>query len=162
MEEQKNVSFFRFEDLRVYHKSLEYYKWVCSQLKSADELALKTLLMPLSDVALRISVNIAEGSSKYKLQFIEYLKESKSNVRQCVVLTTIANQNSIFTDEQAEYSRTVLIEMTKMLGAMVVSLQKDRRKSVSDKSADRETLSNADDEPAFNIDADDSDFNFNY
>ena len=106
MEEQKNTSFFRFEDLRVYSKSLEYYEWLLEQVKNADEFAKKTILMPLLDAAAKVSVNIAEGSSNQKRQFVEYLKFAKSNVRQCVVFTTIAFQNGFFTEAQCEQSRT--------------------------------------------------------
>lgn len=53
---------------------------------------------------------------------------AKSNVRECVVFTTMALQNGYMTAEQSEFSRNTLIEMTKMLGAMVVSLQKHTSK----------------------------------
>ncbi len=124
MEEQRTTSFFRFEDLRIYDKSLEYYNWLTTQVKQADDFAKKALFMPLLDSAAKISINIAEGTSYHKIQFINFLKNAKSNVRECVVFTTMAQQNGFFDASQAETSRTILIEMTKMLGAMIVSLQK--------------------------------------
>lgn len=136
MEDQKGTSFFRFEDLRVYDKSLEYYNWVTTQAKQADDFAKRTLFMPLMDAATKVSINIAEGSSYNKSQFAVYLKSAKSAVRECVVLTTMAQQNGFFTEEQYSVSRTLLIEMTKMVGAMIVSLQKPYSKRNNDNTAE--------------------------
>jgi len=132
MEDQKGTSFFRFEDLRVYDKSLEYYNWVSTQAKQGDDFAKRTIFMPLMDAATKVSINIAEGSSYHKSQFVNYLKSAKSAVRECVVLTTMAQQNGFFTEEQSQASRTLLVEMTKMLGAMIVSLQKPYSKKNSE------------------------------
>ena len=55
MEEQKPTSFFRFEDLRVYHKSLDYYNWLMEQVRQANELDRKTILLPLLDTAAKIA-----------------------------------------------------------------------------------------------------------
>lgn len=158
MEEQRDTSFFRFEDLRIYDKSLEYYSWLISQVKSADEFAKKALFMPFLDSAAKISLNIADGTSYHKSQFVNYLKYAKANVRQCVVFTTMAQQNGFFTDEQTEQSRNTLIEMTKMLGAMVVSLQKRTNKRQEDSLQSDDTIK--DDTPVSN--SSDSDFNLNF
>lgn len=129
MEEQKATSFFRFEDLRIYTKALEYYKQLCNIVKTSDDFSQKTILLPMLDAAARISINIAEGSAAPKTQFIEYLKSAKSNVRQCVVFTTIALDNGFLSQQQADVSREALIEMTKMIGSMVLSLQKNSKES---------------------------------
>ncbi|MCQ2327405.1 MAG: four helix bundle protein [Bacteroidales bacterium] len=122
--EEKLTSFFRFEDLRVYDKSLEYYTWLTAQVKNADEFSRKSILMPFLDTAARISMNIADGSSNHKSEFVDYLKYAKSHVRQCVVYTAMALKNGVFTEEQSETSREMLMELTKMIGAMVVSFQR--------------------------------------
>ncbi|MBR1627433.1 MAG: four helix bundle protein, partial [Bacteroidales bacterium] len=80
MEEQKVTSFFRFEDLRVYDKSLEYYNWLTIQAKQADDFAKRALFMPLMDAAAKISINIAEGTSYHKSQFVNFLKDAKTAV----------------------------------------------------------------------------------
>lgn len=154
MEDQKGTSFFRFEDLRVYDKSLEYYNWVTTQAKQADDFAKRTLFMPLMDAATKVSINIAEGSSYNKSQFAVYLKSAKSAVRECVVLTTMAQQNGFFTEEQYNASRTLLIEMTKMVGAMIVSLQKPYSKRNNDNTIESsyDQTENQDSTSDFNID----------
>jgi four helix bundle protein len=157
MEEQKTMSFFRFEDLRVYHKSLDYYNWLMEQVRQAGEFEKKVILLPLLDTAAKISMNIAEGSSRYKAQFVEFLKYAKSAVRECVVLTTMAKQNNMFTEEQADKSTEMLVEMTKMLGAMVVSLQKsinNRDEESKNEQVRKETSKE--------VDYNSSDINFEY
>lgn len=124
MEEQNLTSFFRFEDLRVYHKSLDYYDWLIKKVEQTDEFHRKALMIPFLDTVAKISIQIAEGSSNPKSEFIEYLKEAKGLVRQCVVFTTIAQHNNIFTEEDVTTSREILMEMTKMLGAMIMSFQR--------------------------------------
>jgi four helix bundle protein len=156
MEEQKPTSFFRFEDLRVYHKSLDYYNWLMEQVRQANELDRKTILLPLLDTAAKISTNIAEGSSRHKSQFVEFLKYAKSAVRECVVLSTLAQQNNVFNEEQATKSNDMLVEMTKMLGAMVVSLQKSIA-SREDNNRPAENNNNQPKEDDFN-----SEINFDY
>lgn len=136
MEEQKITSFFRFEDLRIYNKSLEYYNWLTVQAKQSDDFAKRVLFMPLLDATAKISINIAEGTSYNKSQFVNFLKDAKSTVRECVVFTTMAYQNGFFTQEQEEISRTTLIEMTKMLGAMIVSLQKPYNKKMNEDNSE--------------------------
>ncbi len=157
MEDQKGTSFFRFEDLRVYDKSLEYYNWVSTQAKQGDDFAKRTIFMPLMDAATKVSINIAEGSSYHKSQFVSYLKSAKSAVRECVVLTTMAQQNGFFTEEQSQASRTLLVEMTKMLGAMIVSLQKPYSKKNSE-----DTTENSFEQTDAPNNASDFNIDFNY
>lgn len=133
MENQnKPVSFFRFEDLRIYHKSLDYFNWIVEQTKSASPFDQKMVLEPLANAALRVSVNIAEGSSRHKLQFVSFLKDAKTAVRECVVLSSMAQRFGAFSDEQYDQSKETLVEMTKMLGAMIVSLQRTSPREDSD------------------------------
>jgi hypothetical protein len=108
------------------------------------------------DTAAKISTNIAEGSSRHKSQFVEFLKYAKSAVRECVVLSTLAQQNNVFNEEQATKSNDMLVEMTKMLGAMVVSLQKSIA-SREDNNRPAENNNNQPKEDDFN-----SEINFDY
>ncbi len=141
MENQtKIVSFFRFEDLRVYDKALDYFGWVAKQAEGVNEFDRKVILEPLAVAAAAVAQNIAEGSARHKPQFIQFLKDAKSAIRDCVVLTTLAHKNGVFTQEQFEQSHETLVEMTKMVGAMIVSLQKSAERTsqsaVSTGSAD--------------------------
>ncbi len=124
----KNVSFFKFEDLRVYHKALEYI----DQVYNATSLIPTGQGRDFSDrfitSAQSIAFYIAEGSTHNKNQFIHYLKLAKSSVRECVVMTAIAEKQALFNESQVEESRNYLMEMTKMIGALIGSIQKSSPK----------------------------------
>ncbi len=130
MENQtRQVSFFRFEDLRVYDKALDYFGWVMQQRQPENEFERRVILEPLANAASRVAENIAEGSARHKPQFVQYLKDAKSAIRTCVVFTTLAYKNGVFDQSQYEQSHESLMEMTKMVGAMIVSLQRNGERS---------------------------------
>ena len=121
---ERTVSFFRFEDLRIYHKSLDYINWLndVSMLFPEDD---KTQVIQRFNAAARnITFYIAEGSSRNKSQFIYYLKMAKSAIRECLVFTSIAYRANNLSDVQEQESRGYLMEMTKMIGALISSLQR--------------------------------------
>jgi len=123
--QEKPTTFFRFEDLRIYHKSLEYISWGYDMAKnSGSEPYIKTFFDRFLISAQAISLNIAEGSSRNKSQFVYYLKMAKSSVRECVVLTTLAMQRNIISQKHYDESKNQLMEMTKMIGALIGSLQR--------------------------------------
>mgnify|MGYP003417402500 FL=1 len=137
MEKQINSnSFFRFEDLRVYHKSLDYVNWLLNQNCQLNGLDADLVFKPLVNSASKVSLNIAEGSSRHRTQLIQFLKDAKAAIRECVVYTAIAYKKGVFSQEQNDASVEVLMEMTKMWGAMIASLQK----SVANKTANVEKV----------------------
>lgn len=120
----KQMTFFRFEDLRIYHKALDYIFWVQSINQQFPGNADKALSAGFCDAARQVALRIAEGSAREKHQFIQYLKEAKSSIRSCLVYATIAHKHGYITDTEEDESRNQLMEMTKMLGALITSLQK--------------------------------------
>lgn len=123
-QEERNVSFFRFEDLRVYAKATDYASWVTLNLPSTEVESQKALTNSFCHSAYDIALNIAEGSSRSKSQFDHYLKISKTAIRECVVYTEVAHNLHVFDDEQYNHSRELLMELTRMLGALIISLQR--------------------------------------
>jgi len=122
--EEKNISFFRFEDLRVYGKAIDYGKWVIVNLKQPQTENEKRLAAAFIHAAISIAQNIAEGSSHTKSQFEYYLKNAKSAIRECIVFTELATGVDLLGEEAREQSREYLMELTRMLGALIISLQK--------------------------------------
>lgn len=120
-------NFFRFEDLRIYHKALDYVKWVYDATSVFPQSDKDELGRNFVKAATQIAVNIAEGSGRNKSQFIYYLKMAKSSVRECVVLSTISHQHGLLSIEKEEESRFFLIEISKMVGALIASLQRSKR-----------------------------------
>ena len=99
--------------------------------------------------ASKIAENIAEGSARHKPQFIQFLKDAKSEIRTCVVISTLAFKNGVFDNEQYEQSHETLVEMTKMVGAMIVSLQKNGERNQNSRSQILDTDFNTDDSMSF-------------
>ena len=89
-ETDNTVSFFRFEDLRIYAKAMDYIVWLYNEMGSAESnLTDNFLKESFLKSAQNIALNTAEGSSRSKTQFLYYLKMAKSSVRECVVFTEI-------------------------------------------------------------------------
>lgn len=120
----KQLTFFRFENLRIYHKALDYSLWVksiCREIRTNDCM----LADDFCKTAQQIPVSIAEGSARDKSKFIIHLKEAKCAVRASLVLGTMAHRLQLISDMEEDESRNQLMEMTKMLGALISSLQRN-------------------------------------
>lgn len=124
-EYDKPATFFRFEDLRIYHKALEYVDWVYLMAKNTqNDPFMESYFQRFLVSAKGIPLNIAEGSSRNKSQFVYYLKMAKSSVRECVVLATIGKSRGFISAPAFDDSKNHLMEMTKMIGALIGSLQR--------------------------------------
>ena len=133
--EERNYSFFRFEDLRLYDKVLTYIDWVFETTKLFPELDDNGLGAKFRNASQSIAIGIAEGSGRTKSQFVYHLKLSKSSIRECVVLTTISHRFGYLSDNALEESRGQLIELSKMLGALISSLQRSNNGSGNNHSS---------------------------
>jgi four helix bundle protein len=121
---ERNLTFFRFEDLRIYHKALDYMTWVHKASRGIPEFTQDNIGIKYNESARAIALHIAEGSARNKSQFIYYLKMAKSSVREALVLTTAVKKYGYLTDKQENESRNYLMELTKMIGALISSLQR--------------------------------------
>ncbi len=150
-EQDNNVSFFRFEDLRIYAKAMDYITWLYGEMAPystvGDESNLRFLKKSFFKSAQGIALNTAEGSSRNKTQFLYYLKMAKSSVRECVVFTETASRMQLLSENAKEYSRNQLMELTKMIGSLIASLQRtagfvshDDREDVLDPLPDIDSL----------------------
>ena len=126
--QEKTASFFRFEDLRIYDKAIGYSSWLISNLRTPLNEMQQNLVDSFCHSAYDIALNIAEGSSRNKSQFEHYLKISKTAIRECIVYTALANSSGLFDDEQRNQSREYLMELTRMIGALIMSLQRGGRR----------------------------------
>ena len=124
-EQETTLNFFRFEDLRIYSKALDYVNWLHGVVVTIPASYQESVVLPFLKSAQSIALSIAEGSSRNKAQFIYYLKMAKSTVRECVVFTEIASRIGVMNDADKEYSRSQLMELTKMIGSLVASLQRN-------------------------------------
>lgn len=121
---EKTGTFFRFEDLRIYHKSLDYINWVQDVAMQFPDNDQSQFVLRFCDASRNITFFIAEGSARNKSQFVYYLKHAKSSIRECLIFSTLALKQNNITESQEEESRQQLMEMTKMIGALISSLQR--------------------------------------
>ena len=146
-----NATFFRFEDLRIYDKSMNYIDWVLNTTKQSPEHKIQVIIDKFNSSAQEIAFNIAEGSARNKSQFVYYLKMAKSAVRECVVITSVLEKHGVISDTQVEESRNELMEMTKMLGALIGSLQKSQNYKKENRTNGRGTEKEAVEEDSTNF-----------
>jgi len=119
-------SFFRFEDLRVYDKAIDYSVWVQQNTEMFPNLESNSLAKSFVLDSLEITLKIADGSSRNKALFTSKLLEAKLALKHCVVHSKIARKLNYFSEEQEEESRNILMELTKMIGALIGSLKEPR------------------------------------
>lgn len=137
---EKNSTFFRFEDLRIYHKALDYITWVHKATATIDGVVTDGLPVRFNESARAIALNIAEGSARNKSQFIYYLKMAKSSIRESLVYTSIAANLDYFDHQQEDESRNYLMELTKMVGALISSLQRSPQGPREPEETDDESM----------------------
>lgn len=125
--DKSNFLFFRFEDLRIYNKALDYICWVYRNTELFPESENNYLANKFINSAQKTAIYIAEGSSRSKSQFVYFLRMAKSSIRECIVFTTICRKLNFLSESSAEESRTFLMEMTKMIGALIASQLKNEQ-----------------------------------
>ena len=130
---------------------MEYVDWVLNTTKQSPEDKIQVIIDKFNSSAQAIAFNIAEGSARNKSQFVYYLKMAKSAVRECVVITTVLEKHGVISDTQVAESRNELMEMTKMLGALIGSLQKSPNYKRENKTNGRGTEQEVLEEDATNF-----------
>ncbi|KWW25057.1 MAG: S23 ribosomal protein [bacterium F082] len=123
-ENTKPTNFFKFEGLRIYHKSVDFINAILSLSNTVQTNAQKIIIDQFLTEAGHISANIIEGAGRSKTEFIEYLQKAKSNIGKCVMLCALASKQSLIDDTQETDIRNELMELTKMIGALIISFQK--------------------------------------
>ena len=157
MDEKPN-SFFRFEDLRIYGKAVDYEKWLVLTLKEPRNEHEKVVCNSFVSSSIDIALNIAEGSSRNRSQFDHYLKISKTAIRECIIYTSLANKLGLLGDEDVQQSREYLMEMTRMIGALILSLQRGNRRNDYDSHSSGTDYSSPSDDSSFESELGDLEF----
>ncbi len=124
---------------------MDYIQWIYEATKAIKKQEQDNLVPKFNAAARDIALNIAEGSARNKSQFIYYLKMAKSSIRECLVYTSLVYNLGFFKDDQQDHSRTQLMEMTKMIGALISSLQRGTKREVPDEPAVAEIHESDDD-----------------
>lgn len=111
---------------------MDYVLWVKEAVNIYADLDNSGLAKGFNNSAQDIAINIAEGSARNKAQFVAHLKQAKSAIRSCLVYASLLHRENIISDEAEDESRNQLMEMTKMLGALITSLQKNTHHEEAD------------------------------
>lgn len=114
---------FNFEKLITYQKSLDYVDFVYDITANFPKNEQFSLTDQFRRAAVSISLNIGEGSSGTKKEFLNFLRISNRSLRECVVCTTIAFRRNYITEEISEKSRIALVEIAKLNSGLINSLK---------------------------------------
>ncbi|MBB6682528.1 four helix bundle protein [Aequorivita sp. 609] len=110
---------FKFEDLIVYQKAIEFGEIVHSQVSTFPKIEDYRLSAQFARAADSIAFNIAEGSGSSDASFLNYLRIARDSSRECVAATTKALLRNYISFEQSEKNREILVEIIKMLTALM-------------------------------------------
>jgi four helix bundle protein len=111
---------FKFEDLQVYQKALDFTDSTYAITKNFPNAERYALTSQFIRASISIALNIAEGTGDTNAQFNRFLQIAISSVKECVVCTTIAKRQDYISIEQEKELREKLEELSKM----ITSLQK--------------------------------------
>lgn len=117
---------FKFEDLKVYQKSLDFVDTVYNTTKQFPSEENYRLTSQFIRVATSISLNIAKGSGDTNPQFSRFLKISLASIKECVVCVTIANNQNFITENESLILREKLAELSKMITALLKYLNQTK------------------------------------
>lgn len=115
---------FKFEDLTVYQKSLDFVDNVYAVTKKFPKEEIYGLISQYKRAAISIPLNIAEGAGDTDAQFNRYLQLAWDSSKECVVCSTIARRQGFISMNEDKDARIKLSELSKM----TVSLQKYLKK----------------------------------
>lgn len=113
---------FRFEQLNVYKKSLDFVDAVYDVAHKFPQNELFALNSQLRRAATSIVLNIAEGSGRTNNEFSHFINIARASVYECVACLEIARRRKYIT--AADYDRlyTLANEIAKMLNGLKNSL----------------------------------------
>ncbi|MEZ4801837.1 MAG: four helix bundle protein [Gelidibacter sp.] len=109
---------FKFEDLQVYHKAMDFGELVNSIVNKFPKHELYALSSQFRRAADSISLNIAEGYPGSDAQFVKHINYAIYSANECVSCSTKAKRRSYIDFEQDEENRKLISELTKMLSSL--------------------------------------------
>ena len=120
----KPANFFKFEGLRIYHKSVDFTNAILSLSNLSQTEAQKMLSDMFVKEAMQISTHLIEGASGSRSAFIDELQKAKVSIGKCVAFCALAAKQRLADETQEADIRNELMELTKMIGALILSFQK--------------------------------------
>jgi four helix bundle protein len=109
---------FKFEDLQVYQKAMDFGEVVDLIVKNFPNHVLYALSSQFRRAADSIALNIAEGYPGSDAQFVKHINHAIYSANECVSCSTKAKRRLYVTFEQDEENRKLISELTKMMSSL--------------------------------------------
>lgn len=119
---EKSEYHFKFEDLIVYQKAIEFGEVVHSQISGFPKQGYR-LSAQFARTTDPIAFNIGQGSGSSDAGFLNSLRIASDSSRKCVAAITKAISRNNITFEQRESDRELLVEINKMLPGLIKHLE---------------------------------------
>lgn len=119
----KSQFYFKFEDLKVYQKAMEFGESVNNQVEKFPSQEIYKLSSQFIRAADSIALNIAEGSASTDANFVRYLKMAWDSSHECVAISTKARLREYITYDQDEENRKQITEISKMISSLIKHLK---------------------------------------
>ncbi len=109
---------FKFEDLLVYQKAMQFGEITNSQVKKFPKEERFELSSQFKRASDSIALNIAEGSGGTDKQFHNYLGNAWHSAHECVSCSSKAFLRNYISKDENELNRECLSELTKMISSL--------------------------------------------
>ena len=109
---------FKFEDLQVYQKAMDFGDVVDALVKNFPNHELYGLTSQFRRAADSVALNIAEGYPGSDAQFVKHLNHAIHSANECVSCSTKARRRLYINFDQDEENRKLISELTKMMTSL--------------------------------------------
>lgn len=114
----KSKYHFKFEDLKIYQKAMDFGESVDRQVRQFPNRELYALSSQFRRAADSVALNIAEGYPGSDAQFIKHINHAIHSANECVSCSTKARRRNYIDFQQDEQNREQLSELTKMMSSL--------------------------------------------
>ena len=109
---------FKFEDLQIYQKAMDFGEVVDALVKTFPSYELYALSSQYRRAADSITLNIAEGYPGSDAQFLKHINYAIYSANECVSCSTKAKRRLYINFEEDEVNRKLISEFTKMMSSL--------------------------------------------
>ncbi len=109
---------FKFEDLHVYQKAMDFGEIVDELVKDFPNHELYALSSQFRRVAESIALNSPEGYPGSDAQFVKHINHAIYSANECVSCSTKAKRRFYINFEKEEENRKLISELTKMMSSL--------------------------------------------